>query len=84
MIKPADIIALNMHEIIDEIYDFPPVPMDVYGQYAVERCIRRVDNFPISSYELIHPKLQQCVKMGSRQAIADCVTDTLVNTQQHS
>ncbi|KZN51753.1 hypothetical protein [Pseudoalteromonas luteoviolacea] len=83
MTNPADIIAFNMHEIIDEVYDFPPLPMNIYGQYVVEKCIRRVDNLPIASYELIHPKLQQCMKSVSRRAIADCVTDVLVNTQQH-
>ncbi|MDK1286239.1 hypothetical protein [Pseudoalteromonas umbrosa] len=82
--KPADIIALNMHDIIDEVYDFQPLPMSVYGQYAVERCIRRVDNFPIASYGLIFPELQQCVKLGSRRTIAGCVTDALINTQMDS
>lgn len=69
---PSTIIALNMYDIIDEIYDYDTLPIAVYAAYASEKCLRRVDGKPIKSYRKAHPQLQRCAMLTRSKAMLEC------------
>lgn len=75
--SPKEIIALNMHEIIDDVYDFETPDRDVYAHYAVEKCLVRVDGGIVKPYQLLFSNLKKCGTLHTGIVQRQCVSAAL-------
>lgn len=74
---PRVIIAHNMHQIIDDVYDYETLPVSVYAPFTSEKCIRQVKGLPIKPYSESHPKLKKCALLKSDKKQVKCAFEVV-------
>lgn len=73
-------IRVILLEMVDEVYDFPPLSNDVYSAYRFEKCLilNRDDvGFEKIIYKNVYPYLEKCQLLSGKKERSTCAMKAL-------